>query len=118
MIVFDNRVLKARSAFLYIDTGHPVLRNKECLAMIHVSLMITDQEPFLPEWRLKTDLKSDALKILKKIDPDDSIDSPKAQEGLAYVVFTSGSTGAPKAVQVHHQCITPNITDLRYLHHN
>ncbi len=33
-------------------------------------------------------------------------------ESLAYVITTSGTTGAPKVVRVPHSCILPNITDI------
>lgn len=33
--------------------------------------------------------------------------------GLAYCITTSGTTGSPKVVRVPHQCIVPNIVDLR-----
>ncbi|KAM9385290.1 beta-alanine-activating enzyme [Pholidichthys leucotaenia] len=35
--------------------------------------------------------------------------------GLAYVLHTSGTTGAPKSVRVPHRCIVPNILHLRSL---
>lgn len=32
---------------------------------------------------------------------------------LAYVIQTSGTTGEPKIIQMPHQCIVPNILDLK-----
>uniref|UniRef100_A0A1A7X904 Aminoadipate-semialdehyde dehydrogenase n=2 Tax=Iconisemion striatum TaxID=60296 RepID=A0A1A7X904_9TELE len=43
-----------------------------------------------------------------------SADVPE-HKGLAYVLHTSGTTGAPKTVRVPHKCILPNIVDLRSL---
>lgn len=41
--------------------------------------------------------------------------SSKVVLPLAYVVFTSGTTGIPKVVKVPHQCILPNILHLRWV---
>ncbi|CAG5862382.1 unnamed protein product [Menidia menidia] len=38
-----------------------------------------------------------------------------SDRALAYVLHTSGTTGPPKTVRVPHQCIIPNILDLRSL---
>ncbi|KAM9762513.1 beta-alanine-activating enzyme [Menidia menidia] len=38
-----------------------------------------------------------------------------SERALAYVLHTSGTTGPPKTVRVPHQCIIPNILDLRSL---
>ncbi|CAN7940705.1 unnamed protein product, partial [Ixodes pacificus] len=32
---------------------------------------------------------------------------------MAYIMWTSGSTGEPKTVQVPHSCIVPNVLHLR-----
>ncbi|XP_029110610.1 beta-alanine-activating enzyme isoform X1 [Scleropages formosus] len=37
------------------------------------------------------------------------------QQGLAYVLHTSGTTGWPKTVRVPHECIVPNIIHIRSL---
>lgn len=39
-------------------------------------------------------------------------------QGIAYVMQTSGTTGEAKAIRVPHMCIVPNITDLRYVYYN
>lgn len=42
------------------------------------------------------------------------VDFPLPEEwNIAYMIHTSGSTGAPKTVRVPHSCILPNILDLR-----
>ncbi len=48
---------------------------------------------------------------IKKPGPESMAPFPPA---IAYIMFTSGSTGEPKLVRVPHCCILPNILDIRY----
>ena len=51
------------------------------------------------------------FKLLANQRPSESSLSESAH--LAYAMHTSGTTGKPKIVRVPHQCIVPNIQDLR-----
>ncbi|XP_057380679.1 beta-alanine-activating enzyme-like isoform X2 [Daphnia carinata] len=54
------------------------------------------------------------LQIFQKCPSVKGVDFPLPDEwNIAYVIHTSGSTGAPKTVRVPHSCILPNILDLR-----
>uniref|UniRef100_A0A2D4PRU7 AMP-dependent synthetase/ligase domain-containing protein n=1 Tax=Micrurus surinamensis TaxID=129470 RepID=A0A2D4PRU7_MICSU len=46
------------------------------------------------------------------IPPKDLLDV-REKHALAYVLYTSGTTGLPKIVRVPHKCIVPNILHLR-----
>ncbi len=104
-----------RAAFLYIDIEYPVKRKEECLLSGSVNFIITDQDPLLPGWKmLKMVPEISDLKIYERFNPEAEMTTPSFCKELAYVIHTSGSTGTPKAVFVHHQCIIPNILDLRF----
>ena len=110
--------MKARAAFLYIDIEYPVKRKEESLLSGSVNFIITDQDPLLPGWKMvKLMPKISGLKIYERFNPEAEMTTPALYKELAYVIHTSGSTGTPKAVFVQHQCIIPNILDLRFLNY-
>ena len=82
--------------------------------------MISDEESIPDGWKYQ----KNSLQLLNGyhfclfIKADHSIVTLEPElnshKKLAYVVFTSGTTGPSKLVKVPHSCIVPNILDLRY----
>ncbi|KAM6963032.1 beta-alanine-activating enzyme [Aplochiton taeniatus] len=54
-------------------------------------------------------------KTTDHLSASDRVAEKAAQENLAYVLHTSGTTGDPKIVRVPHKCIVSNILHLRLL---
>ncbi|MET7938404.1 amino acid adenylation domain-containing protein, partial [Streptomyces sp. NPDC005322] len=95
-------VVKAGAAYVPLDAGHPVERLRAVVAEAGVSLVLADREmsglPVVPV--------VEAFGA-EPVDPGVAV-SPG---GLAYVMYTSGSTGVPKGVAVTHGNIAAFVAD-------
>lgn len=109
-------VLKTGATYLPIDVQNPIKRTAQILEEAEVKLLITtaDREKeyedlvalFVPgNEESKAELHSSGLP-----EPDYS------DESIAYVIFTSGTTGKPKGVPVPHANVTNVIDGLQELY--
>ncbi|MEU5404190.1 amino acid adenylation domain-containing protein [Streptomyces sp. NPDC005963] len=109
-------VLKAGGAYLPIDPNFPAARVDLLLDTAEPLLVLTDRET------AKTVAKSRRPVLhLDDLDLDGpGSDTPDVQlrpDHLAYVMFTSGSTGAPKGVGITHASVVNGVRDLRRVAH-
>ncbi|WJY42758.1 amino acid adenylation domain-containing protein [Streptomyces sp. P9-2B-2] len=101
-------VLKAGGAYVPIDPAHPVER---------VELMLRDVRPVLALTRTEhagaVPEGACPLVFLDRLDtlPDEVVSSTGLVDRLAYVMFTSGSTGAPKGIGVTHRNMVDFVLD-------
>jgi amino acid adenylation domain-containing protein len=113
MVVGVLGVLKAGAAYLPLDPAHPADR---------LAFMLADARPrvLLTQSRLAAALPAFAGPTLH-LDALDALDAPAegggeayaaSGEELAYVMYTSGSTGAPKGVAVPHRAIRNCLASL------
>jgi len=96
-------VLKAGSAYVPLDPDHPAERIRQVVEGSRLGTVLTqpdlaDRGPFAGR---------DVLVLGGDEDPAEHcsikrVDSPVVPENLAYIVYTSGSTGGPKGVMVPH----------------
>jgi len=105
-------ILKAGSAYLTIDPEFPKERIKQLLIDGEAEIVLTQS------W-LKDDLELPAgIKCLcvDNKDFDDSqstaLEPVQKPENLAYVLYTSGSTGAPKGVMIEHRSVVNRMLDV------
>ncbi len=104
MIVALLAVLKSGAAYLPLDPGLPraridlVVRDARCSALVTSRALLTR----LPDLAIPVlDLEDRALPCA----PSSTYPGPADPSSLAYVLYTSGSTGQPKGVEVCHRSI-------------
>ncbi len=109
-------ILKAGGCYLPINPGTPLERVRTLLTMSGVRLRLTEGEPAVPEWS-GTDVD---LRTWCTLPPPVTASSgvgegPGAGRRLAYIVFTSGSTGEPKGVLIEQHSVVRLVRDTDYL---
>ncbi len=103
-------VLKSGAAYLPIDPGYPAERIGYMLADSTAALLLTDlapaERPAVPEGVpvIALDEPEGAVRAIAGACP-----SPDPED-LAYILYTSGSTGQPKGVAIQHRALSNFIT--------
>ena len=115
MIVGLLAILKAGGAYLPLDPTHPAPRLATMIGAGRVPLVLAQARhaALLPAGHVtivRVDTDRDAIAC----EPTEPPASPVGPEHLAYVLFTSGSTGAPKAVAVPHRAVVRLVRDTDY----
>lgn len=106
-------VLKSGAAYLPIDTDYPPERKKFILEDSQTNLVLADREAVLPEeytgaiLRIPDDIASGNNDQYERV--------PCGFNDLAYVMYTSGTTGNPKATLVTHQNVVRLVKNPDYV---
>ncbi|MFF7841495.1 amino acid adenylation domain-containing protein [Streptomyces ossamyceticus] len=103
-------VLKAGGAYLPIDPKYPSHRLEYILGEARPTLVLTDAETVavLPD----TDTPKLYVDELDLPADDSDLGRPVHPQNLAYVMYTSGSSGTPKGVAVTHANIVNGVLGL------
>ncbi|WP_328396641.1 non-ribosomal peptide synthetase [Nocardia sp. NBC_00416] len=117
LVVGMYAVVKTGAAYLPLDPEHPVQRLEQILAEANpVALLVADRDGLAVPGN--TDVLAVDTADLSGFDPAPVTDAdriiPLRGDHLAYLLFTSGSTGAPKGVGVTHHAI---VNRLRWMQH-
>ncbi|KAF4951973.1 hypothetical protein FGADI_7089 [Fusarium gaditjirri] len=118
-------ILKAGSAWCPIDTTSPVQRRTSLIARAQSKVLLTTTESLsLVEPCLAQDALKDVQVILVdkyndhstsvRAKPRNSISKITGQD-LAYLLWTSGTTGEPKGVMIQHSAAAQAMRDLQVL---
>jgi amino acid adenylation domain-containing protein len=109
-------IIKAGAAYVPLDPTHPPDRLRFFLEDARVSLLLTDGRQ--PEW-LPPECPAIALGPVghEPAVADEAPEPPAddaAGERLAYIMYTSGSTGSPKGVAVPHRAVARLVLGTDY----
>jgi aspartate racemase len=112
-------ILKAGGAFVPLDPDYPMERLGFMAADIAAPVMLVQdsvvQRLSDPNWMRG---KSLSLEQNRAEIARESAENPTNQttaEGLAYVMYTSGSTGQPKGVMVSHRAVVRLVKNTNYI---
>lgn len=92
-------VWKAGCAYVFLDRDYPVKRNLECMKECGARLILTTQ--FIDD-------------AIENMDSEDFLDR-STREGVAVIVYTSGTTSRPKGVLLTHRNIVASISNFTEL---
>ena len=107
-IVAALAVLRAGGAYLPIDPGLPWERRRYLLEHGDVEVALTQPRFAGLEWPAGVT----ALPVDGETGEDAPLAPAQALDDLAYVLFTSGSTGVPKGVMIEHRGAANTVADV------
>jgi amino acid adenylation domain-containing protein len=97
-VVAQLGILKAGGAYVPLDPSHPAGRIGRTLGDVGATLALTD-----PELASMLPPGLETLSVEEALEGAPAQDAGAGPEDLAYVMYTSGSTGEPKGVEVMHR---------------
>ncbi|GLY53410.1 non-ribosomal peptide synthetase [Lentzea sp. NBRC 102530] len=112
LVVAELAVLKAGGAYLPLDPGYPADRLAFMLADTAAPLVLTSAG-----LRDRISFAADVVCLdadLLAAQPAGPLEVPVSGDDLAYVMYTSGSTGQPKGVLVEHRGIVRLVRGQSY----
>jgi amino acid adenylation domain-containing protein len=112
MVIALLGILKAGAAYVPLDSRLPDERLRYLLTDAKPAVIITDRLSCRPEFGRDVFVLDESFEGLR----EESTSNPRtgiAPNNLAYVMYTSGSTGQPKGVAVEHRGVTNLLISMR-----
>jgi amino acid adenylation domain-containing protein/non-ribosomal peptide synthase protein (TIGR01720 family) len=112
VVVAELAVLKIGGAYVPVDLRAPAERMRAILTEAGASTLITDRE-----WQeTASSVHNGSVILASELDdePAERLDVTVEPDALAYVMFTSGSSGVPKGVAVSHHDVVGLAGDSRF----
>ncbi|MDU9026179.1 non-ribosomal peptide synthetase [Pseudomonas corrugata] len=106
-------ILKCAAAYVPLDRNASLERQGFMLADCQASFVLTFSRERVPEGASRVDLDT--------LEPQGAIHNPELEqpsESIAYIMYTSGSTGQPKGVLVPHRAINRLVINNGYADFN
>jgi amino acid adenylation domain-containing protein len=109
-------VLKAGGAYVPLDPGHPPARLMFMLDDCRAPVLLTQHHlsSLLPAYGGHT-VYADHDTSARTANPAVNLPRPVTTDNLAYVMYTSGSTGEPKGVMIRQQSIVRLVRSANYV---
>ncbi len=109
-------VLKAGGAYLPLDPAYPTERLRFMLEDAGVSLLLSDSALADALPRSCGDvLGLDAARSSQEPDRSDNLETRVSAHDLAYVMYTSGTSGRPNGVEICHRGVTRLVVGTDYV---
>ncbi|MGM9511618.1 amino acid adenylation domain-containing protein [Larkinella sp. GY13] len=115
MVIGLLGVLKAGGGYVPLDPAYPATRLEKLRAQTGVQIIVTQQK-----WIVRFATEGIAFVVLDQpilswtSEADSNLALPASIDQLAYVLFTSGSTGHPKSVAIPHRGIIRLVKEPNY----
>ncbi|WP_148696839.1 non-ribosomal peptide synthetase, partial [Silvanigrella aquatica] len=113
-------ILKAGGAFVPIDPEDPIERIKYIIDDTKAPIVITQEKlliknSFLQKNNYKIILIEDVHNQKLEVDKNQNLSNINCPQDLAYVMYTSGTTGRPKGVKIEHKGVTRLVKNTNYV---